>query len=107
MAINKKAGYLSGADAAYIKPKLIPDAELLGRDDSGGIDYQPYSAQWGDGEFKQGEKPHLSTGSGKEDRIEGDEISQDQRDEVYFNNFKDNKANRKDVPAKSKALAKE
>ena len=70
-----KAGYVSGEDASYIKPKLIPNDELLARDDSGGPDYQPYTAAFGDGGFVVGEKPHLSTGAGEEDEPDGDEIN--------------------------------
>lgn len=99
----------SNTDAAGIKPRLIPDAELLGRDDSGGPDYSPYTAQFGDGGYVQGEKPHLTwDDGGKEDPIDGDEIAQKQRLEVYDSMFKsDTAASRKDVPAKSKKLAKE
>lgn len=63
----------TGKDAAYIKPKLVPNDELLARDDSGGPDYQPYTAAFGDGGFVHGEKPHLSTGAGMEDEVIGDE----------------------------------
>jgi len=60
-----RAGYLSGDDAAYIKPKLIPDDELLPRDNSGGLDFKPYTQVWGDGGYiTGGPKPHLATGDG-------------------------------------------
>lgn len=69
----KGEGYMVGNDAAYIKPKLIPDYELLGRDDSGGPDYQPYTAEFGDGGFVHGEKAHLSAHGGSDDSLIGDE----------------------------------
>lgn len=69
----KGEGYETGNDAAYIKPKLIPDYELLGRDDSGGPDYQPYTAEFGDGGFVHGEKAHLSARGGKDNVDDGDE----------------------------------
>lgn len=70
-----KEGYASGSDAAYIKPKLIPDYELLPRDDSGGPEYDPYTAEFGDGDFKLGAKAHLSAKGGKDDPEDGDEQS--------------------------------
>ena len=70
-----KDTWASGSDAAYIKPKMVPNDELLARDDSGGPDYQPYTAAFGDGGYVTGEKPHLSAhGEGMEDEVEGDEI---------------------------------
>lgn len=69
----KGEGYMMGKDAAYIKPKLIPDYELLGRDDSGGPDYQPYTMEFGDGGFVHGEKAHLSAEGGSDDVLDGDE----------------------------------
>lgn len=75
MAKENYAAYATGKDAAYIKPKLIPNDELLARDDSGGPDYQPYTAAFGDGGHVTGEKPHLSAhGGGREEEAEGDEI---------------------------------
>lgn len=60
-------------DAAGIKPKLIPDYELLARDDSGGPEWQPYTAQFGDGGFVTGNKAHLSAKGGEDDELKGDE----------------------------------
>jgi hypothetical protein len=62
----------SGGDASYIEPKFVPNEFLLGRDDSGGPDYQPYTAKFGDGGKTTGAKSHLSAsgGSGGDD---GDE----------------------------------
>ena len=68
-----KDTWASGSDAAYIKPKLVPNEELLARDDSGGPDYQPYTAAFGDGGFVTGEKAHLSAHDGQEDPVDGDE----------------------------------
>lgn len=63
-----------GRDAAEMKPRLIPDYELLPRDDSGGLDFQPYNAQWGDAGFVQGgDKAHLSVSGGKDDPLDGSE----------------------------------
>lgn len=73
MAKESYAAYATGKDAAYIKPKLVPDYELLARDDSGGPDYQPYTAEFGDGGFVHGEKAHLSAHGGTEDPDDGDE----------------------------------
>jgi hypothetical protein len=62
----------SGGDAAYIEPKFVPNEFLLGRDDSGGPDYQPYTAKFGDGGKVTGSKSHLSAtgGSGGDDADE-------------------------------------
>src|SRR5271165_2662025 len=57
--------FSSGSDAAYIKPKFIPNNELLPRDDSGGQDYTPYTAQFGDGGYVTGgDKSYLSAHGG-------------------------------------------
>lgn len=72
-----------GDDAAQIKPKFIPDYQLLGRDDSGGPDFEPYSAQFGDGEFKQGAKAHLSASGGDVEPLGGDERAQGVRTDGY------------------------
>lgn len=61
-----KEGYSSGSDAAYIKPKLVPDYELLPRDDSGGPEFDPHTANFGDGGNVTGAKAHLSASGGKE-----------------------------------------
>lgn len=59
------------ADAT--KAKLIPNYELLGRDDSGGPEWDPYTAEFGDGGFVTGNKSHLSLSGGKDDPKTGDE----------------------------------
>lgn len=69
----------SGSDAAYIKPKLIPDDELLPRDDSGGPEWDPYTAEFGDGGYVIGDKAHLSAKGGKDDDEVNDEISDEPR----------------------------
>lgn len=100
----------SGKDAASTKPTFIPDDELLGRDDSGGPDFDPYNQQFGDGGFVTGGKAHLNPGGrgGKDDATQGDEISQEPREREYQAQVKgDKKSNAGDVPAKSKRLAKE
>lgn len=76
-----KGDYLSGEDAAYIKPKLIPDYELQARDDSGGPEWDPYTASFGDGGYVTGDKAHLSARGGSDDPMgdEGDEQSQQYR----------------------------
>lgn len=72
-------GWNSGRDAAYIKPKFIPDDELLPRDDSGGPDWEPRTAMFGDGGDVTGAKAHLSARGGEGDREEGDEIAKSER----------------------------
>lgn len=63
---------VKGRDAAEMKPRLIPDYELLPRDDSGGPDYQPHAAQFGEGGFVAGgDKKHLSVSGGKGDDLDG------------------------------------
>ena len=76
-----KGGYLSGEDASYIKPKLIPDYELLARDDSGGPEWDPYTQEFGDGGYVTGEKSHLMARDGSDDEMaeEGDEQDQKYR----------------------------
>lgn len=49
-----------GKDAAEIEPKFVPDEELLPRDNSGGLDFNPYHAKFGDGGFVTGPKSALS-----------------------------------------------
>lgn len=66
-------------DAAEIRPKFIPDDELMGRDDSGGPGLQPYTAKFGDGGRVTGSKAHLSASGGGSDREEGDEIAKSER----------------------------
>lgn len=63
----------TGSDASYIEPRLIPDYELLGRDDSGGPEWQPYTAEFGDGGYVTGDKAHLSARGGRDDELDGDE----------------------------------
>ena len=81
----KSSGKITGSDAAYIKPKLIPDYELLPRDDSGGPDYDPYTQEFGDGGFVQGEneKHHLAATPGGEHAEEEDELSDEPRERGY------------------------
>lgn len=62
----------TGSDASYAEPRLIPDYELLPRDDSGGPEYQPYTQEWGDGGYVSGWKAHLSAKGGSDDPEEGD-----------------------------------
>jgi len=52
------------SDAATIKPKFVPDDELLPRDNSGGIGFDPYTAEFGDGGKVTGPKGHLSASGG-------------------------------------------
>lgn len=100
------ADKITGNDAAYIKPKLIPDFELLPRDDSGGPEFNPYNAQFGDGGFVQGAKAHLSASGGTDDEVEGDEQSDKVRTRGY-----DRKSGGEAVgdegPASSKKRARE
>ena len=66
-------------DAAEIKPRFVPDDELLGRDDSGGPEFTPYTARFGDGGRVTGPKAYLSASGGGEDREKGDEIDRSER----------------------------
>jgi len=50
----------TGRDAAVTRPFLIPDYELLPRDDSGGPEWMPYTQEFGDGGYVTGPKAHLS-----------------------------------------------
>lgn len=63
------------ADAAGISPKFIPDDELLPRDDSGGMEFEPYTAMFGDGGRVTGAKAHLSASGGGSDKKSKDELS--------------------------------
>lgn len=63
----------NGRDAAEMAPRFIPDYNLLGRDDSGGGDWQPYNAQFGDGGFVTGSKKHLSVSGGDTVPLDGTE----------------------------------
>lgn len=65
----------TGSDASYIEPRMIPDYELLGRDDSGGPDFEPRTAQFGDGGEVTGAKAHLSARGGSDDPKSGTEQS--------------------------------
>lgn len=71
--------WASGSDAAYIKPRLIPDYELLPRDDSGGPEWDPYTQEFGDGGYVTGDKAHLSARGGSDDAELEDEISDEPR----------------------------
>lgn len=64
-------GYATGRDAAYIEPKFVPNNELLGRDNSGGQDYTPYTAQFGDGGYVTGGAKSYLSASGGGDAGEG------------------------------------
>lgn len=55
---------VSGKDAASIDPKFVPTEELLPRDNSGGFDFKPRTADFGDGGKVTGPKSALSA-SGK------------------------------------------
>lgn len=66
-------------DAAEIRPKFIPNDELLPRDDSGGPGFEPYTAQFGDGGRVTGAKSHLSASGGGGDKMAGDEIARSER----------------------------
>jgi hypothetical protein len=106
-----KGGYLSGEDASYIEPKLIPDYELLPRDDSGGPEWDPYTAEFADGGYVTGDKSHLSARGGKDDDASegGDEQSQAYRKggaEAVAGGKKTVK-DKQAVPASSKKLEKE
>lgn len=76
---KNQEGYEKGRDASYIKPKLIPDYELLPRDDSGGPEWDPYTQEFGDGGHVTGDKAHLSAKGGKDDKENGDEQDEDHR----------------------------
>lgn len=53
-----------GRDAAEISPKFVPDDQLLARDNSGGIDFDPYTQKWDDGGRVTGAKSYLSASGG-------------------------------------------
>lgn len=53
-----------GRDAAEITPKFVPDDSLLARDNSGGLDYTPRTAEWDDGGEPVGPKGYLSANGG-------------------------------------------
>jgi hypothetical protein len=74
-ASNHGRTIVTGRDAATMRPRLIPDYELLPRDDSGGPEFQPYTQEWGDGGYVTGEKAHLSVHGGRDDPDDGDEQS--------------------------------
>lgn len=103
--MNQK-GWQAGSDAAYIKPKLIPDMELLPRDDSGGPDWDPYTAQFGDGDYKIGTKAHLSASGGSDDSEEGDEVSSEPRARAA-NKASGDKNKSPAVPSNSKRMGRE
>ena len=58
------------SDAAYIKPRLMPDDALLPRDDGGGPGFMNYTQQWADGGKVTGAKAHLSVSGGSDDEEE-------------------------------------
>jgi hypothetical protein len=79
------ADWNSGRDAAYIKPKFVPDGALHGRDDSGGIDWNDnYTEQFGDGgKVTGGAKSYLSASGGSEPAMQGGEESDKKRRAGY------------------------
>lgn len=99
-------GSPGGSDAATIKPKFVPDYELQPRDDSGGPDYSPYTAEFGDGGFVQGPKAHLSAHGGKDDAEQGDELAERPRASDK-GNFRTESPSETEAPAKSKRESKE
>lgn len=72
-------------DAVGIKPKLIPNFELLPRDDSGGPEWDPHAAAFGDGGYVTGgdEKGHISASGGGQHAREGTEESDKNRTVGY------------------------
>ena len=98
-----KGGYLSGEDAAYIEPKLIPDYELLPRDDSGGPEWDAYAAEFGDGGYVTGDKSHLSARGGYEEPETNDEEDEQTR----RGTAKPAPKLGRDIPSSSKKLSKE
>lgn len=98
-----KGGYLSGEDAAYIKPKLIPDYELLPRDDSGGPEWDAYSAEFGDGGYVTGDKGHLSARGGNDDP----ETEDEQDEQTRRGTAKTADKSMRKIPESSKKLSKE
>lgn len=75
----------NSTDAAGIKPKLIPNYELMARDDSGGPDWNPRTAEFGDGGYVVGqeEKGHLSAKDGGQHERERTELSDKERTREY------------------------
>lgn len=75
----------NSTDAAGIKPKLIPNYELMARDDSGGPDWDPHTAEFGDGGFVVGEdeKEHLTAKNGGKHEREGTELADSMRTREY------------------------
>jgi len=66
--------------AIDMKPALIPDDELRARDNSGGMDWKPYTAEFGDGGYVcGGAKPHLSAGAKGQGTENGDEDMAERR----------------------------
>lgn len=55
--------YSGQSDAAVMKPRMIPDDELHGRDDSGGPGFKKQIGEFGSGGKVQGAKPSLSVRS--------------------------------------------
>lgn len=101
-------GSPGGSDAATIKPKLVPDYELLPRDDSGGPDYEGYTAEFGDSGFVQGAKAHLSAHGGSDDAEEQDEVSEAPRSRAANKADKGYKGEvNSEAPGKSKKLSRE
>lgn len=100
-----KGDYLSGEDASYIKPKLIPDYELLPRDDSGGPEWDAYTQEFGDGGYVTGDKAHLSARGGMDDPESPETDEEDEQ--TRRGTAKSANARASKVPASSKKLSKE
>jgi hypothetical protein len=58
---NSSPAYGQGRDASYRPPSFIPDDSLLPRDDSGGLNFERHTGEFGDGGYVfGGEKSYLS-----------------------------------------------
>ena len=104
----KSSGKITGSDAAYIRPKLIPDYELLPRDDSGGPDFDPYTQEFGDGGFVQGqdEKHHLAATDDGQHAEEEDEPSHEPRARAALAAEPRSRKVQTPSPAASRAMSK-
>lgn len=60
------ADYNSGSDAAYIKPRLLPQEALHPIDDSGPPDMPKYHAEFGDGGKITNPKSYLMAGKSRD-----------------------------------------
>lgn len=59
-------------DAAEITPKFVPLDALRPRDNSGGLGFDPYNAEWDDGGRVTGPKSYLSASGGGKGRKRSD-----------------------------------